>query len=167
MTTTLKKTPRTNEDATESEIVRRALEEIRLRNEHRLLLPEEVVAAARAKSSPLHDRFEWDDTAAAKRYRLEQARNLIRVVVTNVAAPGSDHEVRVRAYVSLTPDRPPAHGGGGKGGGYRSIAEVLSSESLRKQLLDDAMAELRSFQTKYSKLSELAPVMRAIKKLVK
>lgn len=44
------------------------------------LTPEDVLAAARDKSSPLHDSFEWDDDAAAHAYRLDQARGLIRRV---------------------------------------------------------------------------------------
>lgn len=44
------------------------------------LTPGDVVEAARPAESPLHDQFEWDDTAAAERYRLEQARALIRSV---------------------------------------------------------------------------------------
>ena len=48
------------------------------------LTPESVVAAARDPQSPLHDRFEWDDTAAANAWRLVQARQLIRSVHVNV-----------------------------------------------------------------------------------
>lgn len=44
------------------------------------LTPQSVVDDARRKSSPLHDCFEWDDTEAAKEWRLQQARNLIRAI---------------------------------------------------------------------------------------
>ena len=37
--------------------------------------PLQIVAAARPKSSPIHKLFEWDDTIAAERFRLSQARN--------------------------------------------------------------------------------------------
>lgn len=45
----------------------------------------QVVNAARDPASPLHEYFEWDNTAAADAWRIEQARRLIRsvrVVVT-------------------------------------------------------------------------------------
>jgi hypothetical protein len=45
-----------------------------------LLQPFDVVEAARDPGSPLHDSFEWNDSVAAERYRLEQARRLIRTV---------------------------------------------------------------------------------------
>lgn len=41
--------------------------------------PEELVEAARDPGSPLHDFFEWDDAEAAERYRLVQARTLLRM----------------------------------------------------------------------------------------
>lgn len=37
-----------------------------------------VLEEARDPANPLHNRFEWDDSEAAERYRLEQARNIIR-----------------------------------------------------------------------------------------
>jgi hypothetical protein len=44
------------------------------------LTPEQVLDAARPDESPLHGFFEWDDSAAAEAYRIEQARELIRRV---------------------------------------------------------------------------------------
>lgn len=40
-----------------------------------------IVNAAKAKRSPLHTYFEWDDAVAGPLYRLEQARLLTRSVV--------------------------------------------------------------------------------------
>ena len=48
------------------------------------LTPELVVRAAQAKSSPLHDYFDWDDKIAGARWRLEQARELIRSVKIDI-----------------------------------------------------------------------------------
>jgi hypothetical protein len=44
---------------------------------HRGITPDLVVEAARDPAHPAHDHFEWDDTAAAREYRLSQARHLI------------------------------------------------------------------------------------------
>ena len=41
--------------------------------------PDGIVEAARDPANPLHPQFEWDDTVAGHRYRLNQARALIRV----------------------------------------------------------------------------------------
>src|SRR5690348_15271357 len=41
------------------------------------LTPDNVINEAEKKSSPLHPFFEWDDTKAANKFRLQQARSLI------------------------------------------------------------------------------------------
>jgi hypothetical protein len=48
------------------------------------LTPFDVIEAARDKTSPLHEYFEWNDTEAARLYRIEQARGLIRTVKIEV-----------------------------------------------------------------------------------
>ena len=119
-----------------------------------ILKPEVVVQKARAKSSPLHSRFTWDDTEAAEQHRLWQARQLISVSVELIE--GVENPVDV--FVSLTPDR-------GKGArGYRVMTDVLSDKELKEQMLIDALNELRVFQQKYSRLKELSEVFRAVKR---
>ena len=56
--------------------IQAALQEIAANNDG-ILRPEIVVEAARAKTSPLHSSFEWDNTRAAEAHRLWQARQLI------------------------------------------------------------------------------------------
>ena len=131
----------------------RALQEIEERDG--VLRPEAVVQAAEPKTSVLHGFFEWDDSEAAELYRLHQARVLISIVVKSV--PVNDEVRKVRVFVSLTPDR------NEEGGGYRSVASVLSSAEMRKQLMEDALDELRVFEEKYRGLQELATVFLAIK----
>lgn len=58
--------------------VRDALAAIARKNKDRLEAAK-VVEAAKSPSSPLHSRFEWDNTKAGHEYRLAQARKLIRV----------------------------------------------------------------------------------------
>ena len=48
------------------------------------LTAEGVVKEAKKKRSPLHGQFEWDDTKAGHKYRLVQARTLIRSVKIEV-----------------------------------------------------------------------------------
>lgn len=44
------------------------------------ITPEQVLEDAKDPESPIHDYFEWDNNAAANRFRLGQARALIRSV---------------------------------------------------------------------------------------
>ena len=120
-----------------------------------LLKPEYVVDAASDPESVLHDRFTWDDSDAAREYRLWQARQLIRCSVS--MEPRT--EKTVRAFVSLTTDR------SGDGGGYRSTVAVMRRREYREQLLEDALAELRVFERKYAALTELAEVFAVSRRL--
>jgi hypothetical protein len=132
------------------------LERIRLANGG-LLRPADVVEAARPVKSPLHSRFEWDNAKAAHDYRLWQARELIRVVVT--VHPSTQKPFR--AYVSLEENRIT------DGGGYLSTISVLSDAEQREQLLAEALRELAELRKRYDCLRELAGVFAAIDKVAK
>jgi len=109
-----------------------------------LLRPADVVLAASPKGHPLHNSFEWSDSKAANSYREEQARHLIRYVLTIV------HEdvIPIRKYASLTTMR-------GSDGGYVPVAECIENDELRQQLLTDALNEMQTFEVKYGLLGEL------------
>lgn len=117
-----------------------------------VILPADVVDAARDPQSVLHDLFTWDDGEAAHQYRLEQARRVLRTYVVIEDAPKQE---TVRAFVSLSSDRRHA------GGGYRHITDVLSDEELYRRMLADSLAEIRAFRQKYERIKELRPVFDA------
>jgi hypothetical protein len=121
-----------------------------------IVRPIDVVEYARNEKTALHGCFDWDDGSAADKYRLYQARQILRVTVT--VLPRS--EKKYRAFVSLSPDR------GEKGGGYRLTAKVLSDKDRRGQLLADALSEMTAFKVKYSVLEELAGVFAAMDKVI-
>jgi hypothetical protein len=61
---------------------------------HGVVTPEQVVEDARAEDHVLHREFEWDNDEAAHRYRLSQARQLIRSVKVSVLTDEDRYEVR-------------------------------------------------------------------------
>lgn len=128
--------------------VREELE--RLRNRHGgIITPEQVVDAARPKSSSLHKSFTWNDGEAAHQWRLEQARRLLRVYVTVFNDGKRERETRM--FVSLSTDRR-------NEGGYRAIVDVMGDAALRGQLLNDAKQDMLRFRQKYAVLAELSDV---------
>ena len=127
------------------------LEHIRARHGG-TLKPEDVVEFARNKKTALHERFVWDDTEAARRYRLWQARTII-AHVTIIPFEGADR--LVRAYVSLPEDRGPS-------GEYRTLSSVLTNFDRRESMLKQALAELKWFKNKYSALKEAAAIEPAL-----
>ena len=133
--------------------LRHELETIR-RKHKGILNPKDVVEFARNSDTALHQEFEWNDKIAGDAYRILQAREVIRTRVT-VLTPDTKP---VRAYVSLPNDRKP-------NGGYRRINDVLEKPAWREQLLQNAMADMRAFQTKYAVLKELANVFSAMQEV--
>ena len=133
-----------------SDQVRQEMEAIAAQHPEGKLVPRAVVDFARDNpESELHRHFEWDDGAAAEKYRLTQARALIRVVVI-VPEP---YPHKVRAFVSLPEDR--------QEGGYRAVKSVLNDTERRAQLLRGALADLNTWRRKYAVLQELAQVFEA------
>jgi hypothetical protein len=127
-------------------------------NNKGVLLPDEVVKAAEPKNSILHKHFCWDDSQAAQLYRLEQAKGLIRATVRYVTLDGDRRPVRV--FISLREDRK-------EGRGYRMSVNVLNNRVLRRQMIEDALAELQSFEKKYNHLRELSEVFATNKRVAR
>lgn len=119
---------------------------------HGILKPEQVIAAAESESSPLHSYFTWNDGEAAAKYRLHEARMLLSVCVEYIGQGAEAKEQRV--FVSLRSDR--------LEGGYRQLVKVLNSASMRKQLMTDALEEMKFFQEKYKSLRGLMGVFAAM-----
>lgn len=137
--------------------IKSELDRIRERAKDRRLHWQDVVEAAKSKSSPLHSYFDWDPRRAMASYLQQQAEGLIGRYTTVI--PTEDgRKIRTRAHVSLSIDRQ-------SGGGYRSIIEVLSSKELKEQLLADAFNDLAAFKERYKKLRELSEVFVAIEKV--
>lgn len=123
----------------------------RIYRENGRLEPAKIVDESRDSAAPLHPCFEWDDVAAAEKYRQTQAQMIVRSIVTVQETPNRE-PVETRAFVSVRQE-------------YKPIEVVTSSEEQMQELLRTALAELMAFQRKYSILSELAGVMRAIEKV--
>lgn len=120
-----------------------------------------VVDAARAKRSPLHDEFEWDDTKAANEHRKSTARVLISSIVVRRDETTSDEPVKMYSVTRTekTDDKP-------AGKTYRSLEEILQDPVARAELLQKALRELVSLQRKYRSLQELAVVWREVERVL-
>lgn len=98
-----------------------------LRDPDGLLRIEKVIEAATDADSPLHDHFEWNDGEAAHRFRLGQARVLIRAQkITVRIGPAIIKSV---AYVPAT----------NVSGAYRPLSEIEPSSDLARSVM---LAEL-------------------------
>lgn len=128
--------------------VRKALRD--LHDRHAGLTPGLVLETARDPGHVLHGQFEWDDTQAAERYRLDQARALIRSFKV-VYREDDQEQRRVRAYVSTVSEDGPV---------YRATEEVLSDDFSRQLLLRGLERELAALRRKYGHLEEFATLVQ-------
>lgn len=116
------------------------------------LTPKDVVERARNPRNTLHKHFEWDDAKAADAHRLEQARELIRVVRVEDEA----HSEPVRAFLSLQDN----------GVAYRSVGEVQSSPALQEIVLKQALRDLRAFEQRYRDMKDVCEDIREAQRKV-
>ena len=115
--------------------------------------------ASRPKESPTHNLFEWNDSIAAERYRLQQATLAINSVEVQIINEATATVTSQAAFVNVVGKAPT------KSGLFTPIEVALSDENMRNTLLLNALNELKAFRRKYSQLSELADVFFEIKKI--
>ena len=127
------------------------LEEMRVKNSGRLTT-EIIVQSARPKRSPLHEAFEWNNAAAAKKYRLDQAGEILRQLVVTIHRP-DDSEIVTRAFVNIriVDDRV-----------YTSIQVAMADPDMQEAVLAEAWRALKDWQGLYREYEELAEIMNVI-----
>jgi hypothetical protein len=122
-----------------------------------------VVKAARKSKGALHDCFEWDDTKAGEEYRKEQARLVLRMIVTTIEREvgGEVESVQIRAYESVRfaqEDESPE-----KTMTYVPTREALSDPELRVQIMDRLDSTIAEAERTADVYSYLAPALKKTK----
>lgn len=128
-----------------------------IQRQHGGLEPQVVVEKAKNPRSALHKHFEWDDSEAAKEYRIHQARNLIRAVEVIIQPVQDRPPITTRAFISVVQQN-------NEGRIYLPIERVMSDPNYRRQTIERAMAELDVWEEKYRNLRELAEIFQAIQR---
>lgn len=118
------------------------------------LTPEIVVEEARPEASPIHHRFEWDDSVAGEAYRRVQAQELIRSVRVVFAVTDKGERKSIRAFQSLH------DAGDTERGGYIPTEEIVQDELAIKILLKQFEREIVDLKRKYGHLKEFTQLMR-------
>lgn len=112
------------------------------------ITPQEMIEKARNEQSELHRCFEWNDTIAAEKYRLQQARTVLSMLVFK---PKTEEEQPVRIF-SLTTEKST----------YQPTKSFLVQADEYQDLLKRALAELEAFKRKYRTINELEGLFEAI-----
>ena len=119
------------------------------------LTPKAVVEGAKAADSILHRHFDWDDAVAADKWRVEQARDLIRCIRIEDIGSGAEPE---RAFLSIA-DK--------EGVSYRTVQEIRSSPDLQSRLLAAAERDLEAFTSRYRALKDICAIVETAKRAAK
>jgi hypothetical protein len=123
--------------------------------------PEAVVEELRPVDHPLHDFLTWEDDEAARKYRIEQARELIHAVhvVDVVVRDGREIETASRpVFVSFRPAGKPERA-------YFSVDAVVRRPERIRDMLKQAMSELEGFRRRYENLVQLVGIFRELDRL--
>lgn len=118
--------------------------------------PENVLNKARDAETELHKCFEWDNTVAGEKYRLIQARDIIRHFVIVTPEKNEDEEpIKVRSYQVTTQRNV-----------YEPTRMFLQKPDEYAALLERAKTELENFKRRYQTLVELEEVIESIDRLL-
>lgn len=110
------------------------------------LTPESVVEEATDPANPLHGSFTWDDSEAARKHRLNEARSLIRSVRIYIhTAP--EQTRRVRAFTHVAPKQ-----------SYVPTERALGED--RDVVLEQCLREIEALRRKYSALVDFDTALR-------
>ena len=116
-----------------------------IRDEHGALTPQLVVDVARDPEHPLHSRFEWDDTIAAEKWRLEQAGQLLRVTMRVDLRRPTD----LRAFTAVRGENAPTSE-------YIPTTEALANPFTRELVLRQMKRDWQTFKRRYDHMAEFA-----------
>lgn len=118
--------------------------------------PQQILDKARDSTTELHKCFEWDDSVAAEKYRLQQARQIVGSLVYQKAETEQPEAPKIRVMQSIVTEDTMA---------YKPVKVIVQNQNEYSQLLTRAKKELTAFKSRYERLSELEEVFRSIDSL--
>jgi hypothetical protein len=116
------------------------------------LKPDDILKSARATNSPIHGVFTWDDKRAAHQYRLSEARQLVRALVTV-----NERGAEAPAFWNIIVSPSKAIESGDAERYYQAASVIASSPHEYEAALRVMVTELAAAQSGLEKLRALAP----------
>lgn len=132
-------------------LISRELKKIRARTG--AITADAVLEVARDPAHPLHRFFDWDDAAAAEKYRRQQATQMIARVTVVVGVNGESRSMR--AYLGVDRDSQRQ---------YLPAVEALSNDELRAQILAEMKNDLVAMRRRYESYEFCAKALAVLRK---
>jgi hypothetical protein len=120
----------------------------------RRLKVDEIMELARPKRSPIHKAFDWDESVAARKWNLHQARNLTNNLVCVVIQEVGARPETVQAFVSLSPID--------NGRAYYDTVAVMSDREVLTHQIEQATKELCNLLARWRHLVPHSKLLGAV-----
>ena len=118
--------------------------------------PQDIVEYAKKnENSELHKCFTWDDTEAAEKWRVHQARQILCNLKIEVYETKKEKPIEVRVYQINDTQ-----------GGYKETKVMIQDATEYEKLRQVAIQYLKEFEKKYAIIKELQGVFDAIDKVL-
>lgn len=129
-----------------------AAEELtRIQNKYGEVTPKLLLDESRNEDAVMHKCYEWDDTKAAEKWRLQQSRLIMSCLTVTYEETDLDagevKKINVRAFQNVSDE---------KDGTFVHVRDAMQTGAYRDAVLRRAINELAAFRKKYSDLSELS-----------
>ena len=118
---------------------------------------ETLLSEAENPTSPLHEFFEWNDSEAARQYRLAQARAML-MASRMVAVLSKQSREPIAAFPEVRRLLPSARGEGK----FKMRKEVLAASDSRHEIIDRKIGVLRGWCRETIDIDELQELRAAI-----
>jgi hypothetical protein len=117
-----------------------------------------LLKKASKKSSSLYGFFDWDNSSAGDKWRLNQARQLINEIKVIV----KDKEIYAFENVNVTVEDKKDKKIKLSLREYKPIIEVMNNDYYRKQIIQRALSEAKYWKERHSELVELKSIFLPI-----
>lgn len=124
------------------------------------LTAENLLNRAKDKKSLLHDFFDWDNSSAAEKWRLHEARHVVNEIKIIVDQKSLYNYENVKVTI-LSPET----GELIQERQYKSHVDIMNSEDFRKQMITTALNHITYWEDKYKHYKELQPIFNSIHKV--
>lgn len=119
--------------------------------------PKNLLDESRPVTAVMHNCYEWDDSKAAEKWRLQQSRMIMSCLTVTYEGREEGSEelktIEVRAFQNISSARE---------GKFIHVKNAMESQEYRDEVIRRALRELAEYRNKYASLSELSKVIALI-----
>jgi|GEM_PF-3704053 hypothetical protein len=134
------------------------------------VLPEDVIDAARNPESSMHSYFEWDNKKAAHKYRMINAKYIIRSMRMKIAYIQVENETgaekAIETTVRMLHSAPDVDQEGSGNYVYKEVASVLNDIGLQQSVVSDMYKYLLGAFRRFNDFSNLAEDLDSLEPVI-